>query len=49
MDTPKLEAAQIAINTVKLWLAEDKDIEKVYFVVFDEVNYNLYHEILEKE
>jgi O-acetyl-ADP-ribose deacetylase len=45
---PKQEAAQIAIHTVKLWLAEQKDIEKVYFVVFDEENYKLYHEILEK-
>ena len=41
---PKLEAAQIAINTVKLWLQEHKNIEKVYFVVFDEENYSLYHE-----
>jgi O-acetyl-ADP-ribose deacetylase (regulator of RNase III) len=29
---PKQEAAQIAINTVKLWLPEHKDIEKVYFL-----------------
>jgi O-acetyl-ADP-ribose deacetylase (regulator of RNase III) len=45
---PKQEAALIAINTVKLWLSEHKDIEKVYFVVFDEENYSFYHEILEK-
>jgi O-acetyl-ADP-ribose deacetylase (regulator of RNase III) len=45
---PRQEAALIAINTVKLWLSEHKDIEKVYFVVFDEENYSFYHEILEK-
>lgn len=44
---PKKEAAHLAITTVKKWLAENENsIEKVYFIAFDDENFNLYHEIL---
>lgn len=38
---PKDQAAQIAVNTVMSFLAKDAEIEKVYFVCFDEENYRL--------
>ena len=44
---PKKEAAGIAIQTVNKWLTPARSIQKVYFVCFDEENYQLYHEILE--
>lgn len=43
---PKLEAAQIAINTVMSFLSKNRLTEKVFFVCFDEENYRLYDEIL---
>lgn len=43
---PKRDAATIAITSVKSWLATHQETEKVYFVVFDEENYELYKEIL---
>ncbi len=43
---PKTRAAQIAIETVKNFLREtDADME-VYFVCFDEDNYQIYHQLL---
>ena len=38
---PKDEAAKIAYQTVAQFLADDKQIEKVIFVCFDEDNYKL--------
>lgn len=43
---PKKEAASIAIRTVNAWLSPDRSIKRVYFVCFDEENYQLYKEIL---
>ena len=45
---PKEEAAGIAIKTVKDFLKENKDIERVIFVCFDEENYNIYSKLLKK-
>lgn len=44
---PKSEAAQIAIDTIKLFIeSENKNIEEVIFVCFDDENYQLYESIL---
>ena len=43
---PKPEAATIAITTVQQFLANEKSIEKVIFVCFDDENYSLYKERL---
>jgi len=43
---PKDKAAQIAISEVKQFLKKTKSVEKIYFVCFDEENYNLYKEQL---
>lgn len=43
---PKDKAAQIAINTVSGFLKNNKKIKKVFFVCFDNENYNLYKKIL---
>lgn len=44
---PKAEAAQIAIATVKQFIdSENKNIEEVIFVCFDDENYQLYESIL---
>lgn len=44
---PKAEAAQIAIATVKEYIDnENKNIEEVIFVCFDDENYRLYQSIL---
>jgi O-acetyl-ADP-ribose deacetylase (regulator of RNase III) len=39
---PKKEAAEIAVKTVTDFLQNNSTINKVYFVCFDEENYNLY-------
>src|SRR4030095_3610942 len=39
---PKKEAAEIAVNTVRVYLKHDTFISKVYFVCFDEENYQIY-------
>lgn len=39
---PKREAAEIAINTVKKFGEENVAIEEVYFVCYDDENYNIY-------
>lgn len=44
---PKEEAAKIAIDTVKNYLASDDSIEKVVFAVFDEENYSIYQKHLD--
>lgn len=43
---PKREAAAIAIQTVKDWLAETSSNIVVYFVCFDEENHQLYSDLL---
>lgn len=43
---PKTQAADIAIATVKKWLSNNQGISNVYFAVFDEENYLIYHEKL---
>ncbi len=43
---PKDRAADIAIKTVKEFLAEHPEIEKVIFVTYDNTNYQLYKEKL---
>jgi len=43
---PKPEAADIAINTVQQFIANDKKLEEVMFVCFDDENYWLYKERL---
>ncbi len=43
---PKDRAANIAIKTVKEFLAEHPEIEKVIFVAYDDTNYQLYKEKL---
>src|SRR6187399_736723 len=43
---PKEEAAGIAINTVKEFLDQNDLITKVYFVCFDEENYQLYKSLI---
>jgi O-acetyl-ADP-ribose deacetylase len=45
---PKPNAAAIAIETVQQFLATDNDLEEVFFVCFDDENYNLYKKKLEK-
>ncbi len=42
---PKDKAAEIAINSVKIFIQKDK-LEKVTFVCFDSENFYLYHNIL---
>lgn len=43
---PKDEAAEIAINTVTVFLEKNQLPKQVFFVCFDEENYNLYMELL---
>lgn len=43
---PKPEAATIAINTVQQFLATDSKLKHVFFVCFDNENYDLYKERL---
>lgn len=44
---PKKDAAKIAIDTVIKILTENKDIEEVIFVNFDNENYKIYSNLLE--
>jgi O-acetyl-ADP-ribose deacetylase (regulator of RNase III) len=43
---PKDLAAQVAVQTVKDFLAETDEIEKVIFVCFDSENFGIYEELL---
>lgn len=43
---PKPLAAEIAIQTVKEFLADNSNIEEVTFCVFDDENYQIYDQIL---
>ena len=40
---PKKQAAEIAVKTTSEFLEKDNFINKLYFVCFDEENYQLYH------
>jgi len=42
---PKGKAAEIAIQTVRNFLSENDQIKQVYFVCFDEENYELYRKL----
>ena len=44
---PKKLAAEIAIGTVREFLAEHQDIDKVVFSVFDEENHRIYRGLLD--
>lgn len=44
---PKPEAAQIAIETVQRFIANDNSLEEIFFVCFDDENYMLYKELLQ--
>lgn len=44
---PKDKAAHIAVNTVNSFLETDDQIQKVYFVCFDQENYELYRQLLQ--
>ncbi len=44
---PKEAAAEIALQTVKKFLEEDNPIDKIFFVCFDEDNYQIYAEKIE--
>ena len=43
---PKKEAAEVAIRSVTEFLTQNDFIEKVYFVCFDEENYQLYQSLI---
>jgi O-acetyl-ADP-ribose deacetylase (regulator of RNase III) len=43
---PKAEAAKVAMQTVKEFLADNTTIEQVTFVCFDDENYALYKDLL---
>ncbi len=45
---PKQKAADIAINEVRNFINNNKQIKKVIFVVFDEENYKIYEKLLNK-
>lgn len=45
---PKQKAAQIAIQTVSFFLTETNKIKHVIFVCYDEINYKIYSELLNK-
>jgi len=45
---PKTEAAKIATNTVKEFLLENDQLQKVHFMCYDEENFKLYTELLRK-
>lgn len=44
---PKQKAAEIAIQTVNDFLSDDKSIEQVVFVCFDDENYRIYEQLLQ--
>lgn len=43
---PKKEAAEVALKAVLIYLKHDTFISKVYFVCFDEENYQLYQSLI---
>jgi len=45
---PKEKAAEIAVSTVTQFLASNDSIQQLYFVCFDQENYDLYDQLLNK-
>jgi O-acetyl-ADP-ribose deacetylase (regulator of RNase III) len=45
---PKDKAAQIAVNTVTEFIAGHPSVEKIVFVCFDDENYGLYQQLLNR-
>jgi len=45
---PLQEAAQIALETTQIFLAENKELEEVIFVCFSSENYRIYQDLLKK-
>jgi O-acetyl-ADP-ribose deacetylase (regulator of RNase III) len=43
---PKEKAAKIALSAIDDFLSKHSEIEKVYFVTFDNENYKIYHKLL---
>jgi O-acetyl-ADP-ribose deacetylase len=43
---PKQLAAEIAVNTVNSFLRENKSIESIVFVCFEDDNYNIYESVI---
>ena len=43
---PKEKAAAVAVSQVKKYLEENEDIEKVYFMIFDDENMEIYKRLL---
>lgn len=46
---PKKEAAKIALRATEDFLKENKEIEEVLFVSYDEENYEIYDELLKQQ
>jgi O-acetyl-ADP-ribose deacetylase len=44
---PKNQAADIAIKTVKAFLEKNSSVSKVYFVCFDQENFDIYQSLLD--
>ena len=44
---PKEKAAAVAVSQVKKYLEENEDIEKVYFMIFDDENMEIYKRLLD--
>jgi O-acetyl-ADP-ribose deacetylase (regulator of RNase III) len=45
---PNDKAAEIAVKTVKKFLEHSNSIQRVVFNVFKDVDYEIYHELLNK-
>ncbi|UKJ07467.1 O-acetyl-ADP-ribose deacetylase [Solitalea lacus] len=43
---PKDKAAEIAVSTVKTFIKEESNLNKILFVCFDDENFNLYQQLL---
>lgn len=43
---PKEKAAEIAVNAVRQFMINSNSLEKIYFVCFDDENFNLYKKLL---
>ncbi len=43
---PKLRAAQLAVDTVTNFLRHDTSIKMVSFICFDQINFQIYSDIL---
>ncbi|HEX7846326.1 MAG TPA: O-acetyl-ADP-ribose deacetylase [Chitinophagaceae bacterium] len=43
---PKKEATETAVETVNFFLQNNQSVQKIYFVCFDDENYQLYQELI---